>query len=41
MSVPLLNAEAAPEGAALWLQMIPEQNPRHTPHWPQAGLTGA
>jgi len=29
MSVPLLNAEAAPEGAALWLQMTQEQNPGH------------
>jgi hypothetical protein len=26
MSVPLLNAEAAPEGTALWLQMVQEQN---------------
>jgi len=26
MPVPLLNAEAAPEGAVLWLQMIQEQN---------------
>ena len=31
MPVLLLNARAAPEGAALWLQMIAEQDSPHKP----------
>ena len=44
MSVPLLNAKAAPEGAALWLQTVQDQDRRHKTGLPsgryQRPLTG-
>jgi len=40
MSALLLNAEAAPEGAALWLQMIQEQNPGYNPRLASGRLHG-
>jgi hypothetical protein len=41
MSVPLLNANAAPIGAAFWLQMLPEWCPTHNPRMPSGRLHGS
>jgi hypothetical protein len=38
ISASLLNAEAAPEGAALWLQMVQEQNQACNPRAPSGRL---
>jgi len=40
MPVPLLDAKAAPKGAALWLEMIQEQGRAHDPGPLQAGFMG-
>ena len=40
MPVPLLDAKAAPKGAALWLEMIQEQGRAHDPGPLQPGFMG-
>lgn len=40
MPIPLLNAETAPEGAVLWLQMLQEQHQAQGLQAYQARSTG-